>query len=326
MGHQHHYWQDSKGIFAGLVIGWLTLAWVTANSIGVYETGFDPTEGYELAELVGQLEWVGDDTGGNGIVEDFFPGYEQQGFIGFFPPDKAEDFLNLWRPINFFPLADEMPVVQFSVLMEIVNSTEANGQSDDFRWSVYNTEDHRFFTLDFDNQSKAIHYVLDDTEEFISTGFAFTNIGPYELTIDMNFKRNLWTAALDGTVMVAGQPITTQDATLSLGDVDAVWAIRTPGNPGNNYMLFDEYRITARAANSIPARLRAIERLADGRFLLRVFGEPGLHYVIESSANLSTWIPVKTNLAPNPDGIFDFLDDSSVGQSRRYYRAKETGP
>ena len=33
--------------------------------------------------------------------------------------------------------------------------------------------------------------------------------------------------------------------TFNLGDIDAEWGIATAATPGNNYMLFDNYLITA---------------------------------------------------------------------------------
>ena len=59
----------------------------------------------------------------------------------------------------------------------------------------------------------------------------------------MNVPRNRWQASLSGTALTAPLPITTTNAALNLGDIDAVWAIRTVGSAGNNYLVFDNYQI-----------------------------------------------------------------------------------
>jgi hypothetical protein len=59
----------------------------------------------------------------------------------------------------------------------------------------------------------------------------------------MNFANNVWSAILDRTPLVEGEPITTTDSTLTIGFIDAVWF--TDDTPGNNYMVFDNYRIVA---------------------------------------------------------------------------------
>ena len=77
--------------------------------------------------------------------------------------------------------------------MQIADST--NGQCDDFRWSVYNTNGARLFTLDFDNSS--FRSRTDSTiAPFVPTGLKFDNEGFYDLAISMNFGGNLWSATL----------------------------------------------------------------------------------------------------------------------------------
>ena len=113
---------------------------------------------------------------------------------------------------------------------------------DDFRWSVYNSGGVRLFSLDFDGVEHLISYLLDDEEGFISTGTTYGESTIYDLEITMNFARNLWSATLNHLGVVNNQPITTRNSPLDLGDVDAVWLIRTPGAP-DNYMLLTIIRL-----------------------------------------------------------------------------------
>lgn len=306
-------------LFLGLLLHWVTTG--TGSATVVYHTSFEPQEGYSIeADLAGQNDWRLSGSGGNGIVSNFFGGYGQQAYIGFTPPANNGDALNVWRPINLSLVPTNTPLVRFSVLMAYMDST--NGWYDDFRWSVYNTESHRLFSLDFDGVDLNINYVLDDDTGFVTTGKTFAPGTIYELVIFMDFSRNEWSATLDGQALVNARPISTAGSALNLGDVDAVWSIRTPGSPGDNYLLFDDYLITAGPASATPPELQAVTRLTGGEFLLRLFGDPGLTLVLEGSNDLRNWTPLKTNTVPN-DGVFDHLDNSAVGTTSRFYRARQ---
>ena len=151
--------------------------------------------------------------------------------------------LNVWRPVNFDPIASSDPIIRFSVSMSIIDST--NREYDCFRWSVYNSDGGRLFSLDFDNDTTVISYALEDSTNFISTGLKFTNSILYDLVISMNFANNSWSATLDDRTLASAQAITTRGSPLTLGDVDAVWAFKNPDAPGNNYLVFDNYQLVA---------------------------------------------------------------------------------
>lgn len=307
------------------VIG-LAAAAAKAETTVLFETGFESFEGYvEGQELWGQNGWIGFGSGGNGIVNEFFEGLGQQAFIGSDPPEPGDDFLTLLRPISFTPVEGSPSVVRFSVVMEIVDST--NEQFDDFRWSAYNLEDVRLFSLDFDNSNFAISYLLEGSETFESTGYSYELGGSYDLEIVMDFDRNQWRASLNDVVIVNAQPITNSpDVQLSLGDIDAVWVPHDPAAPGDNFMLFDNYRVTVESGEAMPVLVKILERLDNGGVLLRVIGEPGVQYVLEASPDLNTWDPIKTNTTSVDDGSFDFLDESAAGEPRRFYRVREATP
>jgi len=290
-----------------------------SNPIVIYSTTFDAAQGYDHDfDLVGQNGWIGDGSGGNGLLTNYFPGLGQQAYLGFSPPSQGDDTLSVWRPITLAPIPTATPIVKFSVLMEIVDST--NGEYDNFYWSVYNAQGHRFFTLDFDNFDTGIYYSLDNTNGFVSTGKVFTNNIGHALVITMNFAQNKLSATLDNVLLITNLPITTVGATLNLGDVDAVWVIYEPAAPGNNFMAFDNYRITAEGAPPIPARLQTLGRTSDGKFALRLTGDPGCNYAIEATANGVSWSALGTNNATH--GVFDFVDTAAPGFPRRLYRAR----
>ena len=284
----------------------------------VFSTRFEPEEGYDPKfSLGGQIDWVNLGSGGNGLITNFFDGFGQSAYVGFFPPTEKEESLHVLFPLELAPIKTNQNLITFSVLMQVTDST--NGKYDDFRWSVFNREGTRLFSLDFENSSLDISYGLDDKAGFISTGLSFDNQGAYELEIVMNLAHNLWNASLNGYILAHSKPITTIGTPLNLGDIDAVWVIRTPGSPGDNYMIFDNYTILAAEGPSIPPRIVPVGVLANGAFHLRVYGERNLNYVIESSGDLTRWDPIKVITAPS-GGVFDFQDPDAIRLDHRYYR------
>lgn len=288
----------------------------------IYRTTFEGHEGYNASfALSGQNNWIQEGSGGNGLVSNFITGQGQHAYIGFSPPMGAGEFLNVWRPVNFAPVPTNLSVVTFSVSMLVADST--NGRRDDFRWSVYNTNGARLFTLDFDNSTEGISYVLDDGRGFVATGFQFTRDAVHELAITLNFRRNRWQAALDGLALTHPLPITTTNAALNLGDVDAVWAIRTPGSAGDNFLVFDNYTISGDAPVTVPS-LVSVARRVDGQLRLQVQAEQATRNAIEVSTNLTQWTAVVTNSAPT--GVFEVLDGAPSSLPRRFYRVRVVGP
>ena len=307
----------------------LTLAFCLTASTGlgtttnVYFTRFEASEGYSTNyTLVGQAGWLGEGTGGNGLVNDFFPREGQQAYLGYWPPLRTnEQQTAVWKPLNFEPLRAGFPLVRFSVLMRIEDSTAANGQYDNFQWQFYNRQTNRLFTLDFDNYYLDISYRLDGTNNWVTTPVKFTNGVAELLVVTMDFAANRWSATFGGRLIATNQPLTTTGAELSLGEIDAVWVYYNPARPGDNYMLFDNYRVTAEA-KAPAARLLLMERSPSGHVWLRLYGQPSARYVIEAAPALptATWTPLRTNASP--DGIIDFVDTTAVHLPSRFYRAR----
>ncbi len=298
---------------------WMGTASCVAETV-LYSTGFESVEGYNpKLELAGQQGWVsyGANSGGNGFTTNFFG--SQAAYVGRTPLKPPGEFLNVWRPINYMPAQGESSPVRFTVQMAIADSSNTNW--DDFYWSVYNTQGDRLFTIDFDNYGLRVYYVLGGTNSFVPTQLSFSNGIPYTLAIDMDFSSNRWDASLSGQMLATNQPITTTNAPLNLGDVDAVWAIYNVNTPGNNYMAFDNYQISTAPTQGPPPRLSLLAYAQGSPASLRVSGLPGADYAIEASTNLVDWLPIRTNIVSG--GYFDFIDTSASQFSRRFYRARQ---
>ncbi len=270
--------------------------------------------------LTGQGGWTNFGSGGNGIVSNFFAGFGQQAFVGFAPPTGQETLQNVWRPLNTTLAPASHSVVRFSVAMAVFSSS--NGRHDDFRWSVYNTNGGRLFTLDFDASSLLISYSLDDGLGFRSTGLQFARDTLYSLVVTMNLAQNAWTASMGGVPIVASQPVTTTGQSRSVADVDAVWVVRTAGSPGDNYLVFDDYSIIAEEPASQTLGLSLLT-LANGSLSFRIEGQQAVRYAIDVSTNLAAggWTALLTNSSEN--GALDFADPAPTQMPRRFYRARQ---
>ena len=284
----------------------------------IYSTQFEIKDGYDPArELIGQKGWITDSTsyGGNGL---FTNSGSQAAYIGLFPLNPPANSLAIWQPINYAPITAGKPIVNFSVSMSIVDSTTTN--RNDFLWSVYNIHGDRLFSLDFYNVDLGIYYILDGTNDFRYTGINFANDVNYNLSLTMDFAHNTWTVLLDGSALVTNLPITTTNSPLDLGDVDAVWSLSNPNKPGDDFMAFDNYQITAQASTSPSARLTPLGYTSNAQFLLRVDGTPDAKFAVETTTNLLAWTSLKTNILTG--GSFDFIDNISPSAAKRFYRAR----
>jgi hypothetical protein len=276
----------------------------------VYETHFEPSGGYNTnLDLIGQGGWTGAGSGGNGIVTEFFAGRGQQAYVGFSPPAPGDRTLFVYPPVN-----KNLSHVQFSVRMAIFGSSNSNW--DDFYWAVFNQQANQLFTLDFNNYERKINYSLDGTNTLTWSGLRFTNQNEYSLTIEMDFGSNRWSAVFNGASLASNQPITTVRSPLNLGDIDAAWSVHDTNAPGDNFMVFDDYLITATLA---PPQLRLLGML-NGAAILRLSGQSDMAFAIETSANLKNWIPIKTNVTTG--GFFDYVDNGTGGAARRFYRGR----
>ncbi|MBI3875834.1 MAG: hypothetical protein HY300_07735 [Verrucomicrobia bacterium] len=307
-------------LLLGLLLSFVLVSRMNAAQTVLYSTGFEANEGFPVGTaLSGYGGWTNSGSGGNGIVTNFFAGMGQQAYIGYASPDGTNDLLNVWRPLNVSLAPTNQTVVRFSVTMAIISST--NGHNDSFRWSIYNTNGHRLISLDFDLSNLLITYGLDDGVGFRSTGYQFTNNALYDLIVTMNLSQNKWMAVLGGVPIADGLNITTVGAPLNVAEVDAVWAVQTPGAAGDNHLVFDNYVITAEEPAASTLALGLVSVSANSSFNFRLQGQQAVRYAIESSTNLTAWSGVVTNSSDS--GALDFSDPALASQRYRFYRARQ---
>jgi hypothetical protein len=312
-----------------IVLGICLLASISTSwslTTNLYFTRFEPSEGFDPnLPLAGQNGWRGFNAGtsitnfDNGFVTNFFTGEGQNAYIGFSPPPAPASQILVWQPIDYLPPTNSL--VKFSVLLMVVDSTFE--EYDDFNWTAYNTDGDPLFAINFNNFDTNIYYDLDGTNTYVRTGKTFGHDTPYTLQVLMDFPNNKWSATLNHQTLVTNKAITTVNARRDLGDFDLTWLPFKTNAPGNNYMVFDNYTMTAILPDepvSIPPKLLSPAKTLNGPFSLTVQGQESKAYVVEGTTNLVQWVPIKTNVVFN--GTFDFLDSSTANFGYRFYRAR----
>lgn len=285
----------------------------------IYETGFEVSEGYVLGSpLVGQQGWQGFGSGGNGILSGYFAGQGQQAYVGMTGPTGGDDSLFVW-PVVHAPLSPCTTTnLRFSVDMMIVDST--NSRWDEFVWSLYDGEGYWLMALNFDNGYERIFYAYEGLDDWVDTDMDIETGRKYALVVDLDFPGNRWRAYLDGEVLVASAPLSIYGPEGGFGDLDAAYWPFDLDRPGNNFMVFDNYRLVAQPGQPPPPGLRLIS-VDDAGATLRVHGRPGCSYLVQSTSNFATWDDLHTD-TPNAEGFFDYTDPLPNPEGLRFYRAR----
>lgn len=290
-----------------------------AQSTVLYDAEFETSQGYDgTKDLAGQRGWIADGTGGNGLINGQFIGFGQQAYLGFSAPTDTNFLTAIWQPVGFDPGPAGNPLVHFSVKFQVLPSK--TGSQDDFRWSIYNIEGNRLFTLSFQSATGEIDYILDDGTQAPS-GSSIQFDGFYDVDIWMDFHRNVWTAFLNDVLLVNSEPITQKNAALTFGDADAEWLVRAaqPNGAGDNFMAFDNYRITSEGQAGIPGYV-VPKGITNGVFNFTAYGEKGARYSVDVTTNFTSWVSLGEY--DNPQGAFDFQDTTAPGVPHSFYRLR----
>lgn len=191
--------------------------------------------------------------------------------VNFSMPPNTTQFIRVGRKVATEPvLAGNLPIIDFYCQLGLTQST--NSRHDDFELLVYNWDDKVLGGLTFDlTQNKLFRYDANEYNSgsadppYTDTGLSLASLygTVVEVTMRVNYKTNTWTATVGGVQVVGGATFTRRPTTGSspaartFGSLQARWYIATVGYPGNNWMLFDDWSITASAEPTIPATASA---------------------------------------------------------------------
>jgi hypothetical protein len=202
---------------------------------GIYETDFEYfSKGFNT--LDGFDGWTSSDSVSGSGTSGIFESEEGNlaAWVGYNPTNRTQ--VSVYRNVD---VPASVGVVEFSVDLWIQYSTSNN--HDNFRFEVWTRNGEYLGCIEFDNQTLSIY--RGNGAGLFNTGIEFQNGVPYALSATINLEQQIWTAYLNDQLLFKDQPITQTQSVVDLGSIDAVWQIRQQGNPGDNFMGFDNYRI-----------------------------------------------------------------------------------
>lgn len=236
---------------------------------GIYETDFEIFP-FGSNALDGFDGWVDTDpnSGTSGIFEP--EAGSRAAWIGYNPTSKS--YVSLYRTVNV-PLSTG--VVEFSVDLRIVDSTSARDyHRDDFSFVLCNTGGEDIGEILFENETQKI-WRWDGGAEYIDTGHSFVRGTDYTLSVSMDLANNTWSAYLGEQLIFKDATLNSTGRARNLASVDVVWSPLLPGFSGDNFMVFDNYRLST--AKQTPVIVSASEAQAKA-------GEPFAYKITATNA------------------------------------------
>jgi hypothetical protein len=135
-------------------------------------------------------------------------------------------------------------VVEFSVDLRIVDSTSArNYRRDVFGFPFYNSDGIPFGEILFYNDTQKI-ILWEGGEQWIDTGHSFVRDADYTLSVTMDLDKKKWTAYLGEQLIFKDATMNSTGLPRNLGGVAVRWVPISQGYSGDNFMVFDNFRLS----------------------------------------------------------------------------------
>jgi hypothetical protein len=225
--------------------GEVTLTLYQAPDGVIYEADFEMfplginTLGFDGWDTLG-FDDRNDDGPNSGTSGIFEPGTGgQAAWIGYNPTRQKEVYL--YRRVN---VPSGTGVVEFSVDLRIVDSTSArNYRRDVFGFPFYNSDGIPFGEIFFDNDTQKI-ILWEGGEQWIDTGHSFVRDADYTLSVTMDLDKKKWTAYLGEQLIFKDATMNSTGLPRNLGGVAVRWVPISQGYSGDNFMVFDNFRLS----------------------------------------------------------------------------------
>ncbi|MES2705867.1 MAG: hypothetical protein V4726_04615 [Verrucomicrobiota bacterium] len=332
----------------------------------LFSVGFESSGGFSAGsdEIAGKNNWLGTTSAGtdrSGIdteEQHGVAGLGNAGWIGgnTLPVTWAGSSINLRRPLNaaapFYndPAAAGTEVVFITALIGIKDSSDETTpvRRDNFELFIMNGASTAagsgdvLAAIQFDNASLTDgipQQLVRRTQSsagtkaltYVSTEANFLHDTMQSLTVRINFRTNLWTAALDGLPLFVDEPFYNGSAAVNLGAVGfrMIFGSVTPQTTsytctgGDNYMLFDD--LTLQANPPADPGLQVKPEAAGASLIWNV--ETGYRYQVLGSTTLHDWSPLFSGfLTADKTGTQSFSDATAAGQSAKFYKVSRSTP
>lgn len=249
-------------------------------------------------QLAGQHGWSGshENQGLHGIDEDIYVGRERSAFLGGTSPADRSDFVQVYHTIDpVQKLGSPLSALEFDVLFGVAASFE--GGYDTFSFSFYSDAGEPLASIHFDTSEFDYGIWIDDSAEIYDTSESFLTDFLHHLQIKIDLKANLWEAELDGIAIFDSRPFTalaSNDVSLAIGALAAEWRIADPQDPGDNWLLFDDWTVSGMTDTikaSVPTAVDIV-RGDDGQLELLWAADAGARYQVHASPDGRVWTAV----------------------------------
>lgn len=330
----------------------VTAAQTHARAGELYFTGFENPPFSVGADTIRNTDgWIGQSTVAgkalSGILSESQHGVKGIGnaaYIGGNPArvsGVSSKQVNLRRPVNVDPVALGQEVASFSVAFGIKDSTAASSyRRDNFEFLIYNSSGQLLAGIQFDNSAldslsglpqRVIYLLYWNGSSFVytNTGYTFLPETLEILDFRINLRTNRWSVTLGGAPLFQDITFYSGPNTKTLGFVLTQMQVRntfpltTDIYPGDNYMLFDDYRL-----RTDPVTVTVESSWADtGAFRLDWNEEYGYSYRVQYSADCVNWFDVASTIhTATSTGDNSFTDTTSPRPAKRFFRIRRSYP
>lgn len=253
----------------------------------------------------------------------------------------ADKSVYLRRAVNLDPVALGQEVATFSVVVGIKDSTaDSLYRRDNFEFQIWNSSSQLLAGIQFDNRSldsltglplRSIYLLSWNGSTFVytNTGYSFLPETLEVLDFRINFRTNRWTVSLGGAPLFQDFPFYNGPSAKTLGSVRAqmqvtkTYEFSTDIYPGDNYMLFDDYRLRT---DPVTVTLES-SWTATGACKLDWNEEYGHRYRLQYSADCTSWFDFPETIhTATITGDRSFTDTSSPRPARRLFRVRRDDP
>ena len=320
---------------ASLGIAAFLLGLLQSSASILYETDFENfTPGAD--NLVGTDGWVATVTGQelHGIDDEIISGLGNSAYLGFFrPASNSTQTVTVFKPLTYDPIAAGEPIVEFETLIGIAASkddpdtqfVDESTREDRFLLTVYNIDGEPLASVIYDTRSNTFGLYRNNGSASFDTGFEFVIDEPQFLYFAIDMENNTWSATLDGAPIFTNALFNGTGRDRTLGTIAAEWNITNRFNPGDNWMLFDDWIVTAKARTTTftePFEIKKVERTADQKIQFTYPADAGCTYTVQSSTDLKTWrdLPNSPVTATQSDPAAKHTDAAPITDQRLYYR------
>ena len=310
-------------IFLGTFLGLLQPT--TAAERELYATDFSEFPVGE-DQLAGQNGWTGTNQGQqvHGIDSNVALGIGNTAYLGSNRPDIGTDFVSVSRALSE-GAEPATTNVRFETVFGITESLD--GGNDVFAFAFFNEQGDFLAAIQFDTTEADYGIWTDDGNELVYTDEAYLAGILHHLRIEIDLESNQWSADLDDIPLFENALFTTTTAERNLGEVAVEWQITDISDPGDNWLLFDDWSLVSLEDTSeIPDERFQITQISIGEDGARHLEWPavqGISYQVEVSTNGEEWnrdLPDSLITADESSTTLTYIDRTENSEDQRLYR------